>query len=142
MIPPTEPPSNTPLRRLRTLLASYDFEPAEFLVGAACLGWGIWLLNPWWDTFGGSPTFAAMAQAAPEWLWGVAMALLGAAALIGMVRDRMAWRRAAQLGLAMVWAFIAASFWQSNLPSTGSVTYPLLALVAAWSFWRMRMRGR
>lgn len=140
MAPPDLP--TTPLRRLRALLASYDFEPAEFLVGAACLGWGVWLLNPLWDTFGGSPTFAAMAQAAPEWAWGVFMALLGGMALAGMLWDRMALRRAASFGLAMAWAFVAATFWQSNLPSTGSVTYPLLALAAVWSFWRMRMRPR
>lgn len=138
--------SSSPLQqtatRLRALLLDYDFEFAELLTGLAALGWGAWLLAPWWDTFGSSPSFAVFAFLGPEWAWGLLVLCLGALQLYALVRDIPNWRKTLCLLAVINWAFIATVFAVANLAATGTVIYPLLAFSAGWARLRLYLKYR
>lgn len=124
--------------RLVELLVYKDFEFAELFTGLAGLLWGLWLLNPAWNSFASTTSFRAMAQLANENVWGGGMALIGLIQLWSLIRDQFFWRRRASALLCMLWAFIAVMLVRANPAGTGTVIYPLLSLSAAWAHWRMR----
>jgi drug/metabolite transporter superfamily protein YnfA len=119
------------------LLRDSEFEFAEFLSSFAMLSHGIWLLAPWWHTFASSPSYHAMAYVAPEWAWGLVMALIGAAQMAAFVGEHRLSRVTAAWGGIFIWGAIALMFWLGNPDSTGALAYLLFCLASAWALWRL-----
>ena len=134
---PMQSVSIHPIQRLRGLLLDYDFEFSELFGGVVAFSWGFWLLLPW-PTFAKSPTFAAMQELAPEWVWGLFICSLGATQLASLIASWWQWRRRSALGMCLVWVFISVMFWRANFSSTASVVYPFIALSQLWAYLRMR----
>ncbi len=113
------------------LLAEHDTEPTEFAGGILKIGIGSWMLWPS-DTFGSSPTFAAMAALLPEAVWGTLLCLAGIAHLTALRLGRPGPRRLLAMVGFLVWFTLAGSFLWSTPASIG---FPLFALLAAGQGW-------
>lgn len=125
------------------------------LIGAMTFGFGMTLLNPKTDTFGGIRSYDVMARYMGEAQWGVIITLVGTAMLIGWYfwcgeRDavdrhnavaaslripaRLSLRQAPAFAYctaiwavgAGLWFIVAASFFIANPGGTGSTTYMIV----------------
>jgi hypothetical protein len=126
---------------LRELLVNTDFQATEAQAAIIAIGLGGGLLNPYTDTFVSSPSFAAMAALAPEWVWGLALFGVGVVHLAAMIRRAYHWRRAMMFVFAVLWAFMAAMFLLSNPSGWGPVLYGILAGSSGWAYWRLSLRN-
>jgi hypothetical protein len=110
----------------------------------ACMmgAWGLWLLNPSWDTFA-NPTYAMLAAIAPEQIWGVfsiciAVIRVGALIINGRYCRTPLFRFAcSMLGviwwLVLIWLFYLVP--QAN-PAAGYAFYPIFVTFELISCWR------
>jgi hypothetical protein len=125
------------VHRLTDILFRRDFEFAELHSALAMLGWGLWVLNPFWDTFGSSISFRVMAAVAAEVAWGCGMTGLGIAQLVVLLMRSRTGRRVAAGIASITWLCISILLMLGNITSTASVIYPLLACSAGWSYLRL-----
>lgn len=126
--------------RLRTLFFDYDFEFSEFFVGLFTLLWGLWLLNPLLDTFTSSPSFRAMLELGPEWVWGLVTATIGGLQLAALIADRPQARKHLAMLLVLLWMFVSGTFAYANVATTAAIAYPMIAFCAAWVRVRLALR--
>lgn len=101
--------------------------PMELLVSMISVVWGLWILNPFGDTFPSSPSFRGMALMTPEWVWGLAMMGLGLVRLYALYRSSVVWRARLSVVGWLVWGFISISFALSNLWATATPIYGIFA---------------
>lgn len=121
-------------------LITYEVEMVEIMSGVASFLWGIWLLNPVFDSFYSTPTFDTMAQIAPEWVWGAVMCIIGFAQIESTVLHRLNARKVTSITLATMWIFITTLFAYSNIASTATVIYATFAGFTIWSYLRLSQR--
>lgn len=125
--------------RLRQLL-SKQAEIFEMFSIYAGFGWFIWLISPFWDVFGSSPTYKTMQIIyAHESVWGIIVLAPTLFQAWALRLDDQALRRNASLVMAGMWAFIAAMFIISNWQSTGTIMYPGLVLGNLFTLWRLTL---
>lgn len=123
----------------RRILAEHDTEPAELSGGLLKVGIGFWLLLPM-DTFGSSPTFAAL-SILPEPVWGVVLIALGTFHLSALRSGASAARRhAATIGY-LVWFSFAVVFVATSPPAIGWVAFLVAGLAQLWCSLRLGRCG-
>lgn len=125
------------LARLIYLLRNSDPDFAELLSGLLGFFWGLWLLNPAWDSFSSTVSFAAMAAIAPEEYWGAAIMVGGMFQMYVVLQGDFVPRMAAALGAIGTWALIASMIAVSNFAATGTVVYSGITLIQVWACWRV-----
>jgi hypothetical protein len=121
--------------------AAYPDRALEWLFTALMLGWGVWLLAPWWDTFR-NPQYAVLALLAPEQVWGVWSVAIGAIRAAALYingshrRTPLVRCICAALGviwwLTLIWLFLLAP---QRDPPAGYAFYAIFVvgeLVACW----------
>lgn len=138
---PTQSAVLSPLQRLRAILFNRDFEFSELLNGVMATALGAWLLLPF-QTFTSTPTFGAMRDLAPEWLWGCGIVIIGLAQLVGLIADWWRWRRQVALASIFVWASLSTLVVFSNPASPDAAMYLVLSLSVGWAYLRLRFHRR
>lgn len=122
--------------------------PVEVVVAAALMCWGIILLNPYTETFGGFSVqfFAPMANIAPEEVWGGAALTLGLLMLGGIwLSPKYFFARARWAVLVLTagfFGFAAAMQFQGNPGAPGWGLSAIFALSAIWSVGGGRWRAQ
>ena len=102
----------------------------EFLPALYCLMWGIWIANPWMNSFPSSPIFREMGHLAPETAWGLVVGAIGLFQMIVIFTEHCKLRVVASL-LSMFTLFsMAMLVAYSNIQSTAAITYTVIALCA------------
>ena len=112
----------------------------EIILGMAALTWGIWLMLPF-SIFQSSPTFAVMAEIAPEWVWGLLMAGAGLQAIVGIWRNSYTMRRWSLAVMAALWLAAWTTFLLANWRSTTTVHYIWWFVFCAYSYMRVSRNG-
>jgi hypothetical protein len=111
------------------------------LIGALwAISWGVWVGNPWWDVFPSSTTFRFLGIVAPEWVWGLAMIGVGAAALVALYLGRLIWRYWVSVTAFLLWGFILLLFILSNFLSTATITYGMMVGMAGLAVGKLKER--
>ena len=107
----------------------------EFLCGLQAVLWGIWIFNPWWDSFPASTAYRFMAQLAPEALWGLIVLALGLAQWLAALTGRLLpIRRAIAVSAIFVWVTITLSFAFGNVRSTAMPNSAIAAIFNILAF--------
>ena len=106
-------------------------------MGVVSMIWGTWLLNPYWNSFASTPSYAALAVLAPEWLAGLAMLTVGVAQILALIFDVRSWRRATALIMVAFWMFLSVTLGYANIASTAGPVYLAFALAEMWAFVRL-----
>ena len=117
------------------ILAEHDTEPVELSGGALKVLLGCWLLLPL-DSFGSSPTFAAL-DVIPEAALGFLLLGVGIGHLLALRDGYVPWRRMASLIGFLVWFTFAATFVWSNPPAMGWLPFLLSAAGQGWCYIRL-----
>lgn len=125
------------LARLWWILHDSDPDFLELFSGALGFLWGLWLLIPTWDTFNTTPSFAAMAALAPEWLWGSVIMGGGLLQVAMTIWGSLRLRSWATLGALLTWGFIATMLAISNFRATGGVVYFSICFSQVWAYLRI-----
>ncbi len=125
-----------------SVLFNSDFEYAELQSPVAKVLWGLWLLRPTWETFGGLRAYDTMTHLAPEGAWGIAFFLAGVLHLLVIAAGHFKARLWMANGGVFIWTAVAVMFARTSISSTGVPIYLLLAFGAAWSSWRLEARRK
>lgn len=112
----------------------------ELFVAVSTTLYGLWLLAPWWDSFGTTAAiYAWMAHYAPEPFWGALFALAGGLLLVGSWRRNRPLRIAGAFAVFWCRGFLAVLSGITNHWSTGGVPDFLMwaamagvSLIGAW----------
>ena len=119
------------MKFLRKLHFSVRKRELEFLPALYLSLWGLWILNPWVNSFPSSPAFIEMGHLAPEWVWGAVIAVVGLFQMTILFTEKYKLRGVAAL-LSMFALFsMSMLVFFSNYASTGGITYLIIA-VCAW----------
>jgi uncharacterized membrane protein YkgB len=70
----------------------------EIISALGVFGWGLWLLNPFVDTFAVNRNYAEMARHATENEWGIWAVVIGIVAFVGLRWKKKLLRQGAMLG--------------------------------------------
>jgi uncharacterized membrane protein HdeD (DUF308 family) len=119
------------MRFSKKLNFSIQKRELEFLPALYLLMWGMWVLNPWVNSFASSAAFTEMGQLAPEWLWGIVIMAIGLFQTIVVFTENCKLRADAAL-LSMFTLFsMSMLVFYSNFASTAGITYLVIA-ICAW----------
>lgn len=107
-------------------------EIGEFILSLFMMSWGLWLLNPMWDTFS-LPSFASFLLIANETTWGLTALTIGGLTFI-FAGLRWYWARRTMIFLNIVWWTFVAMMFLIAVPENTAV--PVYMMLAVLSFWR------
>ena len=93
-----------------------EFVPAVFLIL-----WGAWVINPMWDTFGVSGSYALMAKLAPEWVWGAISLFVGITQMVTLFTNKMKVRLFTSFFSILILSTLAVFSGVGNYRSTGMI---------------------
>lgn len=122
--------------------AVYPDRSIEWLFACMMMGWGSWLLSPYWTTFA-APQYAGLRKIADENTWGVwsiAIGLVRCAALyVNGAHRRTPLVRAVCAWLGMLWwATLSYLFLSTPIvnPAAGFAWYPIFLAFEGACVWR------
>jgi hypothetical protein len=90
--------------------------------------WGIWLIIPI-HAFKAAPSYALMAQIAPEWVWGTAFLFFAVGELLAIAHGNFFLWRLFAPGILFCWMFVCFFFVASTPISTGVPIYGSLVIL-------------
>lgn len=109
---------------------------AEFLMGTTAFLWGIWLINPFWDTFD-LPSFAGFASLGSELLWGTIYAVIGLIVVIASMTPYQKVRQFMAFVQMIIWVFAATGFALDVPQNTAVPVYIMLSIISFWLYIRL-----
>jgi len=111
-------------------------EIGEFLLSFFMIVWGLWLLNPFWETFS-LPSFAAFLMIADESVWGIVALLIGIGTLVSAgVKVYLARRIMIFLNIFW-WTFVSTMFLIAVPENTAAPIYMMLAILSFWRYIKL-----
>lgn len=115
---------------------------AAGILGALTLTWGIWIVNPFLDTFPSAQIYSRSAELAPEWAWGTWATACGLIILIALFKGAHK-RMVFTLGFAVWhWFVVAMMCWLGDWHNTAGITYSYIALWTAYAWLNMKVNGK
>lgn len=103
----------------------------EGYISCTAILWGLWLVNPYWDTFATTSLYVPMQHIAPEIVWGSIAIIAGGLVLVMLLQGHQLRLMLAMGILSFVWTFIAATFITANIASTATPMYGTPAFFSA-----------
>ena len=126
------------IQQLRSIIISSDFVFTELYSGVTVLLWGLWVANPYYNTYATSILFQDLANLpVPEDTQGIIVAIIGLLQLIGLFFGNIRIRKITSFSIVLVWLFLSIMFVRANPASTATVIYPMLTIAAIWAYWRI-----
>jgi hypothetical protein len=92
------------------------------LLSMYALLWGIWVSNPFCNTFDGSALYSSMAYIFPEWVWGCTALFIGVMSVFCVLNNRLRCLCYLSKAGALLWGFIAILYITTDISSTGWIT--------------------
>lgn len=111
-------------------------EIGEFILSLFMILWGLWLLNPAWDTFS-LPSFEAFLTVAPEMVWGLIAMSIGVLTLLSAGIKYYPARRVMIFLNMMWWAFVAVMFLMCVPENTAVPIYMMLSILSFWRYIKL-----
>lgn len=128
---------------IKHFLAHWVFEvdttSVELFSAVEAVLLGAFFLSPL-PTYASSVTFNLASQIAPESTWGMIFFLVGLGQFIALIVDNEDWRKTFSLVSMTLFGVWAATLIISNVASTATVTYPLIALSMLWAHVSLEAR--
>ena len=112
----------------------------EALTAMWLVGLGLWWLAPW-PTFA-SAVYSVLLTIAPEWAWGLLMALVGGVQAASIIIDdgmRKRFRQRASYASFTLLLFLSVALIVGNWRGTSTIVFPMATLLAALPAIRIRM---
>lgn len=107
---------------------------ATVLLGIYTLLWGLWLISPFWNTFGRADLFRHASEFAPEWAWGSWSFVAGATVVAAIFRGRFSWLSFALAFISWHWWTIGSLLLWGDWQNTGGLTYLFIAIYSTYAY--------
>lgn len=124
------------------IISQYPIEPTEFFLGLLSLCFGLWLVNPFADTFNTVSTYRYITTLIPEPLLGVVMSLLGLIRIKALLYDNASLRRFIGLLGNVVWLFLSIGAFMGNPAATAVPVFGVVSLVSLWIYLRLPLTNK
>lgn len=112
------------------------------IMGVYTILWGIWVANPWWNTFERAQAFEIMALVAPEYIWGLVAISVGIIIMRGTIKQSYnALTRGALFGF-LQWITVSGFFFFGDWQNTGGITYLMLAVYCGFIWLNLRVNKK
>lgn len=120
-------------------MKTFIYHRFETVSALGVLLWGVWLLNPFVDSFVRfTNSYAEMAKHASENAWGAGAFLIGLTGIIGILKDNKHMRRAGMLGALTFRTFTLIFIGlQTHFSTSGIPDFSLWALMALMAYVRI-----
>jgi hypothetical protein len=105
-----------------------DKKHLEFLPAVFELLWGLWIINPWENTFAITSAYRIMAGVMPEWAWGALLLVLGIIQLIVIFRGTLHMRAISSVTCLFIFLSLALLIFFGNPASVTIPTYLIFAI--------------
>lgn len=125
------------LSRFKLILLHYPVEPAELGLCAMSLSIGVWLLNPFFDTFNTVSTYKYIITILPEPLLGVITLALGFARLYGLLSNNLPLRRLVGLLGNVLWLFLSIGAILGNPAALAVPMFSSMSLTSLWVYLKL-----
>ena len=113
-----------------------QFRVVEVAVIIALLWWSFILLVPT-ETFASAEAYEAMANVASEEVWGFFFLFVALLNLYSMIMDKFALNVIALVISSGLWAYVATSFAISDIATTGTGIYYILACLNTFVVYKV-----
>lgn len=110
-----------------------------FLLGVYTLLWGLWLISPFWLTFGSARLFHFMGGFAPEWAWGIWSVVAGISVCVHTAKQNFCGMSRSLGFLFWHWFTVAWLLWIGDWQNTAGLTYSTIAAYSAYLFLNVRI---
>ena len=121
---------------------SNQFRVIEVAIIAALLWWAFILIVPV-NTFASSDVYNTMANVAREEVWGIFFLAVALLNLYSMIMDKFALNVIALVISSGIWAYIATAFAISDIATTGTGVYYILACLNTFVVYKVgELHGR
>jgi hypothetical protein len=108
-------------------------------MGVFTVLWGLWVGNPFWETFDEAKQYHWLQQVAPEWLWGSIALVAGTIMIYGVIRDSFKSLSIGSLVGTLFWGVIATGYYIGDWEDTAGLTKTMIALYCAFIWLNIRM---
>lgn len=112
---------------------------SPILLGVFTSLWGLWLISPWWSTFGTAPLWSKMSDLAPEWAWGLWSLTAGMLVSYFTAKEKHVEQAQALGFIVFHWFTVGWLMWFGDWRNTGALTYSAISLYAAFLFLNVRI---
>lgn len=126
------------LKVMRDILQPIN-SAAILIMGVYSFFWGVWIANPIWSTFDTADVFDAMADSAPEELWGGLAILVGLVIIHGVVKRSYRSLVTGALSGFFFWIIVTTFFFLGNWQNTGGITYLMIAVYCGFIWLNLRI---
>lgn len=89
--------------------------------------WGIWVANPFWDTFSKSKLYDSLQYIFPEYIWGAASLIIGVLSVYAVMRERYGFLKLQSKLGAVLWLVVSILYITTDFTSTGWITAFLIS---------------
>lgn len=124
------------LDSLLRLALKKQAQVSEMLVSGVMFFWGMWLLNPYWETFALS-VFAGFPQFGSEEIWGAVYGVVGLLGILASMTKVYKLRKTVVFIQIMMWAFVATAFLMSTPETTAVPVYFMLSIICFWLYIKL-----
>lgn len=111
----------------------HNFKAVEVSLTSLAFWWAFILLLPY-DTFTTSTSYSAMNSLASEEIWGAGILVIATINLVGLAKSHKRIRMIGLLLAMALWIFVATMFAVSNLLTTATGTYVIIACINAYLY--------
>lgn len=111
-------------------------KPIEAAIVASLLWWSFILAVPT-STFDSAKAYSAMSNVAPEEVWSVIFFILAIVNLYGMISEAFQARMLGLICSCGLWAFVATMFAISDIATTGTGIYFIVACLNAFVVYKV-----
>ena len=118
---------------------SNQFRVIEVAIIAALLWWAFILIVPM-NTFSSAEVYSTMANVAREEVWGAFFLAVALVNLYSMIMDKFALNVIALVVSSGIWAYIATAFAISDIATTGTGVYYILACLNTFVVYKVGER--
>jgi len=108
----------------------------ETIIGVFNIVWGLWLLNPYWDTFQ-YPHYSVLSLVTSEYMWGFLVLVLGFFTVLFSVKHMFRPRKVLMLINMVLWGFVSMSTALSLIDVVDMVSYGAISFLSFWHYMRL-----
>ncbi len=101
--------------------------------------WGVWLASPFWNVFNHAALYRVLAGLAPEYVWGIAGAIVGFIMVWGVVKHSYSSLSSGAFIGFVHWFLISLLYFIADWHNTGGITALMTSAYCAFVYLNLRM---
>lgn len=115
-------------------------EVVTAMLGVYTILWGLWVANPWIDTFTHTALYAQLLEVIPaEWVWGGIAIAFGVLTLTGLVKHRPKTLFYGAGASGIHWFIISIFYFMGDITNTGGITALFIGILSTYIYLNCKL---